>query len=69
MRAVCMSGPYGIMQFILQAINCDRCGRNLSSDLRFLALQMGMQLVYKKYCCILCEFVVYVMRLSLSQII
>jgi hypothetical protein len=68
MRDVCMSDPYGIMQFNLQVINCDRHEWNVRSNLRFLALQMGMKLGYRKYCCILCECVVYFMRLSISQI-
>ena len=47
---------YESMKLLLGKIKCDELKWNLCGDLNVAALLLGMQLVYTKYCCFLCEW-------------
>jgi len=44
------------MKMLLEKIKCDEFKWKLLGDLKIVALLLGMQLGYTKYCCFLCEW-------------
>ena len=49
-----MKESYESMKLLLGKYKCDECKWKLCCDLKVVALLIGMQLGYKKYCCFLC---------------
>jgi len=44
------------MKLLLEKIKSDACKWTLYGDLKVVALLLGIQLGYTKYCCFLCEW-------------
>ena len=55
-HAANMKEGYESMKLLLGKIEYDEFGWKLCGDLKVVALLLGMQLVYTKYCCSLCEW-------------
>jgi len=47
---------YESLKLLLGKIKCDEFKWKLCGDLKVVALLLGMQLSYTKYCCFLCEW-------------
>jgi len=50
-----MKESYESMKLLLGKIKSDEFKWKLFGDLKVVALLLGMQLGYTKYCCLLCE--------------
>jgi len=55
-HAANMKESYESMKLLLGKIKYDEFKWKLCGDLKVLALLLGMQLGYTKYCCLLCEW-------------
>ena len=55
-QAVNMKESYESMKLLLGTIKYDEFKWKLCGDLKVVALLLGMQLGYTKYCCFLCEW-------------
>ena len=55
-HAVNMKGSYESVKLLLGKIKYDEFKWKLCGDLTVVALLLGMQLRYTKYCCLLCEW-------------
>jgi len=55
-HAARMKESYESMKLLLGKIKCDEFKWKLCGDLKGVALLLGMQLWYTKYCCFLCEW-------------
>ena len=55
-HAANMKESYESMKVSLGRIKCDEFKWKLFGDLKVVALLIGMQLGYTKYCCFLCEW-------------
>ena len=55
-HAANMKGSYESMKLLLRKINYDEFKWKLRGDLKVVALLLGMQLGYTKYCCYLCQW-------------
>jgi len=51
-----MKESYESMKLLLGKIKCDEFKWKLFGDLKVVALLLGMQLGYTKYCCFLCKW-------------
>ena len=47
--------PYENMKILMEAINYDTFKWQISGDLKVSALLLGLQQVFTKYCCFICE--------------
>jgi hypothetical protein len=55
-HAASMKESYGSMELLLGKVNYDEFKWMLCGYLKVVALLLGMQLVYTKYCCLLCQW-------------
>ncbi|XP_077117201.1 uncharacterized protein LOC143773722 [Ranitomeya variabilis] len=55
-HAVCMKETYNNMKLLLDAIKYSDHQWQICADLKVVAILLGMQLGYTKYCCFLCEW-------------
>ena len=55
-NAADMKESYESMKLLLEKIKYDEFKWTLCGDLRVVALLVGMQLGYTKYCCFMCEW-------------
>jgi len=55
-HAANMKESYESMKLLLEKIKYDEFKWKLCGDLKVVALLLGMQLGYTKYCCLLCEW-------------
>jgi hypothetical protein len=51
-----MKETYENMKNLLDKINYNKHCWNVCSDLKIVAILLGMQLGYTKYCCFICEW-------------
>ena len=54
--AVHWKETYANMEKLLRAINYSEYNWNICGDFKVLAILLGLQLGYTKYCCFLCEW-------------
>ena len=55
-HAIHMKETYGNMQTLLEKIDYKKYAWNICGDLKVIALLLGLQLGYTKFCCFLCEW-------------
>ena len=55
-HAVHMKETYDTIKLLLSSIQYSKHNWNLCGDLKVVALLVGMQLGYTKYCCFICEW-------------
>lgn len=55
-HAVYMKETYGNLKQLLDCLQYSKYGWHLCGDLKVVAVLMGLQLGYTKYCCFLCEW-------------
>jgi hypothetical protein len=55
-HAVNMKESYENMKLLLEKIHYEKCKWNICGDLKVIALLLGLQLGYTKYCCFLCQW-------------
>ena len=55
-HAAKMKESYESMKLLLEKVKYDEFKWKLCGDLKVVALLLGMQLRYTKYCCFLCEW-------------
>jgi hypothetical protein len=55
-HAANIKDSYGSLELLLGNIKCDEFKWKLCGDLKVVALLLGMQLGYTKYCSFLCEW-------------
>jgi len=48
--------PYENMKILLEAINYDKFKWQICSDLKVIALLLGLKQGFTKYCCLICEW-------------
>jgi len=54
-HAANMKGSYENMKLLLEKIQYEKYNWNICGDLKVIALLLGLQLGYTKFCCFLCE--------------
>ena len=64
-HAASMNEIYESMKLLLGKIKYDESKWKLCGDLKVVALLLGMQLEYTKYCCFLCEWTVGTRRITM----
>jgi hypothetical protein len=51
-----MKESYENMKLLLEKIQDEKCNWKILGDLKVIALFLGLQLGYTKFCCFLCEW-------------